>query len=170
MSGFTTRAILGVVLAGFAAGCGTSLNLGSNDAGIPYDADCKAGTYVGSYHCTGGTGSPFAFSQDGPLSMALVPAGATTLAIAPDAALSSTAAGGTSTETLRGALDCPGRTLQGTAGDVSFLSPTFKGTLQGGGAFTATYDADASPPTLVDGVLDPPPSLGTTCTWSAQLQ
>ena len=151
-------------------GCGTSLDLGSNDAGVPYDADCKIGTYAGSYACTAASGSPVQFSTSGDISVTLVPAGATRLALPPDASLSTTNSGTTETSALSGALDCPSRKLTGTLSEVAFMSSTFKGTISGGGEFSATYDADASPPALIDGVMDPPPTLGTTCSWSAQLK
>ncbi len=151
-------------------GCGTSLDLGSNDAGVPYDADCKVGTYVGSYACTTASGSPFEFSANGPISVTLVPAGATSLALPADASLSSENSGTTETSALSGVLGCPSRKLVGMLRQVVFMSPQFNGTVTGGGEFSATYDADASPPALVDGVMVPPSSLASTCSWSAQLK
>ena len=47
----------GIAVAWALCGCGTSLDLGSNDAGIPYDADCKAGVYTGTYACTPASGA-----------------------------------------------------------------------------------------------------------------
>jgi hypothetical protein len=155
-------------LAGLCA-CETALDVGSNDAGALYDAGCKAGTYVGTYSCTAGSGSPLQLSN-GPIAITLAPAGPDTLALPPDASLSSVNAGTLGMSTLSGVLDCSTRRLTGVAGDVVFTSATFNGTLAGGGPFTATYDGDASPPALVDGVLNPSPSLGSACTWSATLE
>lgn len=153
--------------------CSTPLDLGYNDAGIPYDAECRPGTYVGSYSCGPTTASPLqllGIVGDGSIAVTLVPSGAETLALTPDAALSSTMSGATSTSSLSGTLDCATRMLTGTTGQVVFSSSTFNGTLSGSGAFTAVYNADASPPELVNGVLDPPASLGASCTWSAKLE
>jgi hypothetical protein len=154
-------------------GCSTSLDLGYNDAGVQYDAECKPGTYVGGFSCTATSTSIFAGMGgmgDGSITVTLVPAGSDTLTLAPDAALLSNLTGATSTTALSGVLDCSKRTLTGVASHVQFYSPTFTGMLTGMGAFTAVYDADASPPALVNGVLDAPPSLGATCAWSATLE
>jgi hypothetical protein len=154
-------------------GCSTSLDLGYNDAGVPYDADCMPGTYAGGYSCTATSSSLFPGEGtlgDGSLSVTLVPSGAQLLALPSDASLSSGASGATSTSSLAGVLDCPTRQLTGIVGNVIFSSSTFTGTLSGSGVFTAVYDADASPPRLINGVLDPPPTLGAACTWSATLQ
>lgn len=70
-------------------GCTSTLNLGSNDAGVLYDADCKPGTYAGSTS----DGSLFAFVPSGPIAVTLVPIGTDTLALGPDASLSSPLAG-----------------------------------------------------------------------------
>jgi hypothetical protein len=168
------RRLACAALLGALPGCGTPLDLGYNDAGVPYDADCRPGTYVGGFSCTPASTSIFAMvggMGDGSITVTLVPTGAATLAVAPDAALvSPLITGATSTTALSGILDCPKRQLTGSASDVRFSSPTFSGTLAGMGAFTAVYDADASPPALISGVLDSPPSLGATCTWSAALQ
>ena len=155
------------------AGCSTSLDLGYNDAGVQYDADCKSGTYAGGYACTQTSTSALQIlggMGDGSISFTLVPTGAHTLALAPDAGLSAMIMGATETTGLSGILDCSTRKLTGSAGDIAFTSPGFSGTLTGSGQFTAVYDADANPPELVNGVLNSPPSLGATCTWFAKLE
>jgi hypothetical protein len=149
-------------------GCGTSLDLGYNDAGVPYDADCRPGTYAGSFACN--TADSSLFSTQGPIDVTLVPIGARTLALPPDASLVITGSGTTSTSVLTGTLDCSTRTLKGAFGPVLFTSTSFSGTVLGSGLFSATYDLDASPPALIDGIMDPPPSLAATCTWTAQLK
>jgi hypothetical protein len=154
-------------------GCSTSLDLGYNDAGVPYDADCKPGTYTGGYSCIPASGSPFAAlgaMGDGSISVTLVPGGAHSLGVAPDASISNMLSGTTETSSLSGVLDCSTRKLTGSLGHVVISSAAGSGTITGSGAFTAIYDADASPPALVDGVLDSPPVLGATCTWSARLE
>ncbi len=164
------RLLACATLACLVSGCSTALDLGSNDAGVPYDADCKAGTYTGKYSCTTTTTSPLQLSGNGPITLTLVPAGADSLALAPDASLSSTNSGTTSTSTLTGVLDCATGKLTGTVGHVVFTSGTFNGSVTGSGAFSAVYDADASTPALVEGVLVPPPTLATMCTWTATLE
>src|SRR5580693_3333103 len=75
------------------AACGTSLDLGSNDAGIPYEASCAPGTYVGIFQCSGGGSATDSaipigaagISANGTLSLDLRPAGAHVLALPPDA-------------------------------------------------------------------------------------
>jgi hypothetical protein len=151
-------------------GCSTALDLGSNDAGVPYDASCKVGTYAGTYSCTTTASALLPVSGEGPIVLTLVPTGAHTLGLTPDASLSSTSSGTIVTSALRGVLDCSTFKLTGTVGDVVFQSPTFNGTLSGTGALDAVYVVDAGTPTLVDGVLNPPSSLAATCTWTAQLE
>jgi hypothetical protein len=150
--------------------CSPALDLGSNDAGIPYDADCKPGIYTGSYMCTTSPGSLVPLSGNGPISIMLVPSGARALALTPDASLPGTSAGTTSSAILSGVLDCTTRKLTGMVGDVTFSSATFNGTITGSGPLEATYDADASPPALIAGILNPPASLSAMCTWSATLE
>jgi hypothetical protein len=152
------------------SGCSTALDLGSNDAGVPYDADCKPGTYAGTYSCMTTSNSLVPLSGNGPITVTLVPSGAGSLALTPDASLSSTSSGTTSTSTLTGVLDCATRKLTGTVGHVVFMSGTFNGSITGSGMFGAVYDADASTPALVEGVIDPPATLAATCTWTATLQ
>ncbi len=164
------RLLACATLACLVSGCSTALDLGSNDAGVPYDADCKAGTYTGKYSCMTASNAPLPLSGNGPITVTLVPAGAGSLALAPDASLSSTNSGANSTSTLTGVLDCATRKLTGTVSHVLFMSGTFNGSVTGSGAFSAVYDADASTPALVDGVLEPPPALDTTCTWAATLE
>jgi hypothetical protein len=147
--------------------CGATLNLGANDAGIAYDAACKPGTYAGSYLCNAGQG---ALSTGGPIAITLVPAGAASLALSPDASLSASGSGTTFVSSLAGVLDCPTAKLSGALSNISVMSPTFDGIIPGSGEFSATYDTEGGSPSLVDGVMNPPPSAGTTCTWTAQLQ
>ena len=152
-------------------GCSTSMDLGSNDAGIPYDADCKPGVYTGTYLCMPTSGSSISFNSNGSLSVTLVPSGPTSLTLQPDASLTTAiVAGTTGTTPLSATLNCPTRQLVGKMPEVVFMSADFNAVVSGGGAFKARYDADASPPALVDGVMEPPPSLSSSCTWSAQLQ
>ena len=159
-----------VALTCVVSGCITPLDVGSNDAGVPYEASCRVGTYAGTYSCTTTASSPIPLSNAGPISITLVPAGARTLALTPDAALSSTSSGTTATSALSGVLDCSTLKLTGTVTDVVFSSSTFSGTVSGTGVLQAVYDADASPPALVDGVLNPPSTLAATCTWTAPLE
>jgi hypothetical protein len=156
------------------AACSSTLDLGSNDAGVPYDADCKAGTYSGTYSCNSTSGSGVSsLPASGPLSVTLVTVGAaTTLAIAPDAAVSSTISGGTASSVLTGTLDCSTRKLTGAVSGLSYSSATINLKADGTGLLSAEYDVDASPPALVDGVLDTPVGEGasSTCTWTANLR
>ncbi len=158
-------------LAWAASGCDATLDLGTNDAAAPYDAACKPGDYVGTYACEGGAAaSALGLSTGGPIAFVLVPSGADTLAVAPDAALSSGASGSSATETFAATLDCATRRLTGSLGDVVASSSTIHTTIRGGGAFTAVYVDDAGSPALVGGAFDPPPTLSSTCTWTAVLQ
>ncbi|MGO9839040.1 MAG: hypothetical protein ACLP1X_33065 [Polyangiaceae bacterium] len=161
-----------------AGACSSTLNLGSNDAGVPYDADCKAGTYSGTYACSSSADAdalPLPASTlpaSGPLSMTLVTVGApTTLAISPDASVSSTISGGTASSELTGTLDCSTRKLTGAISGFAYSSAMFSLKAAGTGVLSADYDADASPPALVNGVMDPPGLEGSsTCTWTANLR
>jgi hypothetical protein len=167
------RRLASAVLALALAGCSTSLDLGYNDAGVPYDADCKPGTYAGSYSCTAASTSLFPSGSllgDGSIAVTLAPTGAVTLGVERDAALWNTVSGTMTMIGLSGVLDCASRRLTGQTGNVIFSSTAISGTVSGAGPFTAVYDPDASPPRLLDGVLDPPSSLSATCTWSATLQ
>ncbi len=151
-------------------GCSSTLDLGSNDAGVSYDADCRPGTYVGTYACNvSDGGSLFAFPPNGPLAVTLVPLGAGTLALSPKAPLSTATSGPMSTATLTGTLQCSTRKLKGTIQQVTLSAGTLDTTIHGQGEFSATYDPDASPPALIDGVMNPP-QLTSTCTWTAQLK
>jgi hypothetical protein len=154
------------------AGCSTTFDLGSNDAGVPYDADCKPGTYTGSYSCVSTSMSPLfpSVQGTGPITITLVPAGAHTLVLPPDAALSTTSSGTTDTEALSGVLDCSTRKLTGMTGNLVISSKTFNGTVSGSGGFDAVYNADASPPELDNGTLVPPSVFAASCTWSAKLE
>jgi hypothetical protein len=163
-------AALALARLGLLCGCSGTLDLGSDDAGVPYDADCKAGTYAGDYNCGALSDSAFEFSLKGPIAVTLVPIGGHTLGLTPDAALSSATSGTSSISTLTGVLDCPTRKLGGSFGPVAFTSASFNGTFNGEGVFSATYDPDASPPLLIDGIMDPPAPLALTCTWTAQLE
>jgi hypothetical protein len=168
------RRALHLVALACTCACGTTLDLGANDAAVPYDADCKAGTYSGNYACNSSPGSgALALSASGALSLRLVTVGQpTTLAIAADAAVSSTISGGTATSAIGGSLDCSSRKLTGTIAGFNYVSPSVTTSVAGAGPFTADYDADASPPALVNGVMDAPIGGGqsSTCTWAATLQ
>jgi hypothetical protein len=150
--------------------CSTALDLGSNDAGIPYDADCVPGTYAGTYACNTSPGSPIELAGSGPITITLVPSGASTLSLTSDASLASTTAGTTANSKLSGVLDCATRQLTGIISDVAFSSTTFNGTISGTGTLSAIYEADGGPPALLQGILDPPPTLTTMCTWTATLE
>ena len=69
-----------------------------------------------------------------------------------------------------GVLDCPTRQLKGKTGNVMLSGGGFNTTVSGTGTFDAVYNADASPPELDNGTLNPSPILATTCTWSAKLE
>ncbi len=166
-------AVLALAVALVLGGCSTSIDLGYNDAGVPYDADCKPGTYAGTYSCLAASNSIFpslSVLGDGSIAVTLVPSGADTLGVERDASLSNVVSGAATKVPLTGVLDCGARKLTGATGNVLFSSTGFSGTVTGAGPFTAVYDPDASPPRLVNGVLDPPSSLGAMCTWSATLQ
>jgi hypothetical protein len=150
------------------AACSSTLNLGSNDAGVAYDAACVPGTYTGTYQCSTAPGSLLVGSMGGPLVVTLVPAGATTLALTTDAALSATNSGAMFSSALSGVLDCRTGQLTGVVSQVTIMSPTFGGIVAGTGSLSATYDTEGGAPALVDGVIDPPPTVGATCTWTAQ--
>jgi hypothetical protein len=165
----TARA-LPLALAAMTA-CGVDLDLGTNDAAPPYDAACAPGTYSGTYQCVTGSGTSLALSTTGPIAVRLVPSGAHTLALAPDASVSSTMSGTTGTSPLSGTLDCSTLKLTGTVGALAISSSAFSGTVGDKGIFSAVYDLDASPPALVDGVLDTGGSAtSATCSWNANLQ
>jgi hypothetical protein len=166
----TPRALAATAVIAAASGCSTTpLDLGSNDAGIVYDAACAPGSYEGTYVCTL-AGNPFLalLSSDGMLGLTLVPSGATSLSLTADAAVVTNVMGTLSTTRISGTLDCSTGKLTGTVGDVTFQSSAFSGTLKGGGSFTANYVIEGGAPTLVDGVLEPPASLAAQCTWTAQ--
>lgn len=147
--------------------CNATLDLGANDAGVAYDAACKPGTYAGVYQCNAGEG---ALSTGGPIAIALAPAGASSLALPPDASLMASGSGTMFASSLAGVLDCPTGKLSGSLSHISIVSATFIGVIAGSGEFSATYDTEGGAPALIDGVMDPPPAVGTTCTWTAQLQ
>jgi hypothetical protein len=148
-------------------GCTSTLDLGSNDAGVAYDADCKPGTYTGTYACSESDGSLFAFAPNGSIAVTLVPIGISTLGLASDASLTTSAA--RSTSTLTGMLDCPTHKLKGAVTRVTLYSGIINIAIDGQGEFSATYEPDASPPALIDGVLGPP-GLTSRCSWTAQLK
>jgi hypothetical protein len=168
------RLLACVALTCSVAACGNNFDLGSNDAGVPYDADCKPGTYSGTYLCTSMTSVVLpgvsAVPGTGTITLTLVPNGAHTLALTPDAALKTTTSGTTFIEPLTAALDCPTRQLDGATQGVLIMASGFSGMVTGKGTLTAIYNADASPPELDNGTLVPPPMLSTTCTWSAKLE
>jgi hypothetical protein len=153
--------------------CGVSLDLGSNDAGVAYDADCKPGMYSGTYTCSLEGSLTATLPASGPLSLTLVTLGQpTTLAVGPDASVSSAISTGTAASALTGKLDCPSRKLTGTVAGATFVSAGFNATVGGAGPLSADYDGDASPPALVNGVMLPPGVGGQSesCTWSASLR
>lgn len=154
------------------AGCSTTFDLGSNDAGVPYDADCKPGTYTGNFSCMSTSTLALlpSMPEAGQITVTLVPAGPHTLALPPDAALSTDYSGTIGTEPLMGVLDCSTRKLTGMTLNVMLRSSTFNGTVNGSGTFDAVYNADASPPELDNGTLSPPSVFATSCTWSAKLE
>jgi hypothetical protein len=166
------RLLCGISLVLGVCACSSRLDLGGNDASVAYDADCKAGTYSGTYACTASADAgalTLALPTSGPLSVTLVTEGApTTLTIGPDAALSSPIQGGAASAAIAGTLDCSTRKLTGTIAGPMFSSGTIVLNTEGVGPFSAVYDADASPPALVDGVMDPP--VGAACTWTATLR
>ncbi|HTB77896.1 MAG TPA: hypothetical protein VK762_31840 [Polyangiaceae bacterium] len=165
------RPLACATLAWVMSGCVTPLDLGSNDAGVPYDASCKVGTYVGTYSCTTTASSPLgSLSGEGPIVLTLVPTGPRTLGLTPDASLSTTSSGTTATSALSGTLDCSTLKLTGTVTDVEFTSSTFSGIVSGTGVIDAVYEVEAGRPALVQGVLTPPPSFAATCTWMAHLE
>ncbi len=165
------RPLACATLAWVMSGCVTPLDLGSNDAGVGYDASCKVGTYAGTYSCTSTTTSPLTgvAPSAGPIVITLVPTGARTLGLS-DASLSITTSGTTATSALGGTLDCATLKLTGTVSDVEFTASSFHGTVSGTGVLDAVYEADGGPPALVQGVLNPPAIFGTTCTWTAHLE
>jgi len=78
--------------------------------------------------------------------------------------------GATESSPLSGTLDCATLTLTGAVGAIAVSSSAFSGTIGEKGVLSAVYDLDASPPALVDGVLDTGSSTtGSKCTWNAQL-
>ncbi len=153
-------------------------NLGSNDAGIPYEASCAPGTYVGTYQCAAGGSaidsavpiSADGISASGTLSLDLRPAGAHILALPPDASFSTEMAGVQEIAAIEGTLDCSTGKFTGTEGPVAFMSSDFMGTVGGTGPIQANYDDDGGVPSLVAGTLQSSPALGAmSCRWSAQL-
>jgi len=167
------RLLACVALTCSVAACGNNFDLGSNDAGVPYDADCKPGTYSGTYSCTSMTPVVVptgVLPGTGTITLTLVPNGAHTLALTPDAALVTKMSGTTVIEPLKAVLDCPTRQLDGATREVFFMASGFSGMVTGNGTLTAIYNGDASPPELDNGTLIPPPTLAATCTWSAKLE
>jgi hypothetical protein len=165
------RLLACVALACVASGCSTTFDLGSNDAGIPYDADCKPGIYSGTYSCAPTPGSLFQLPASGVIKITLVPSGARTLALTPDASLSSVSTGTTFTSELSGVLDCSTRRFTGTTGSVMILSPSFRGSVSGTtGTFDAVYNDDAGTPMLDDGTVVPLAVVAATCSWTAKLE
>ncbi len=108
--------------------------------------------------------------------------GGPSLFIASGTKVSSMQLGVATTSDLSGSLDCLTNKLQGTLSQVSFSSASFNGAFQWdkqlSGQLSADYDASASRPALVDGIMVPPQAEGTlgslqaqgTCTWTATLQ
>jgi hypothetical protein len=138
------------------------------------DSGCVPGLYVGSYTCTQDGAAPL--SPQGPLSLVLQgDLGASSLTIAAGTTLSGSASGTNFVMPLTGSLDCTAtpHVLHGTLGDVDFTATGTHLTIHQAVPMTARYDADASPPGLVDGTWTEPQYqtlLGGPCEWSAQLQ
>jgi len=177
------------VAVGALTGCsGEKLFLGGGG-----DSGCVPGTYAGVYSCNMGSDASFqvtgfdaaAFQQQasGRIAFELQgDLGGKALYIAPGSKFTSTQSGslasvdlsGTSSSDLSGTLDCARYRLTGTLTNVTFTSMTFTVAEKGVGDVSADYDASASQPALVNGVINPPPTLpgffSTTCTWTAALQ
>lgn len=143
------------------------------------DAGCVPGTYVGTYQCNTDPDSSLQATGSGSMSVTLVgDRGGPSLFIASGTKVSSTQLGVATTSDLSGSLDCLTNRLQGTLSQVSFSSASFNGAFNGTGQLSADYDASASRPALVDGIMVPPEAEGTlgglqaqgTCTWTATLQ
>jgi hypothetical protein len=151
---------------------GPSLVLGGGG-----DSGCVPGVYSGKYECTtgadaapqGGTG-PLSLKLEGDL-------GGKTLNIASGTKLSSSVDGIVFSADLSGSLDCTTDRLKGTLQNFVTTAASFTFSLKGNGSISADYDASASPPALVGGVLSTPqlvqsglPTLAGSCTWTAKLQ
>ncbi len=136
------------------------------------DSGCVPGLYVGSYTCKQDGAAPL--SPAGPVSILLQgDQGASSLAIAPGTTLSGSQSGTNYVMPLTGSLDCTAHVLHGTLGDVDLTAMGTHLTIHQAAPMTARYDADASPPALVDGVWTAAQGqtlLGGPCEWSAQLQ
>lgn len=141
------------------------------------DSGCVPGVYSGTYECTTGTDAS-AQSGVGPLSLKLEgDLGGKTLNIASGTKLSSSAAGIVYSAEVVGSLDCTTNRLDGTLQNFVTSSASFTFSLKGAGSISADYDASASPPALVGGVLGTPPlvqtglpTIASSCTWTAKLQ
>ena len=78
--------------------------------------------------------------------------------------------GATEMSPLSGTLDCSTLKLTGVVGAIVVSSAAFSGMIGSKGTVSAVYDLDASPPALVDGVLDTGnATTGSMCTWNATL-
>jgi hypothetical protein len=158
--------------------CAPHLDLGWNDAGQPDSGDCRLGAYGGHYMCESTQASPFPFATGGTIAVVLAfadastPDGSLPIILAPGSQFASSGAGAL-TGTLSGTLDCAGRTLSGSLGNVLYTSSSFNTMVRGTGPLSATYVPDAGEPALLDGVFAAPPFFGgasATCTWSATLR
>ena len=167
------RLVACVALTCSVAACGNNFNLGSNDAGVPYDADCKPGTYSGTYSCTsidarrrsGGRAAGNGTSRSRSFRRRSH-AGAHARRGAQD----HDRPGPPVIEPLTRRSTVSTRQLDGATQEVFVVASGFSGKVTGKGTLTAIYNADASPPELDNGNLVPPPTLTATCTWSAKLE
>jgi hypothetical protein len=176
------------VTVGVLTGCsGEKLFLGGGG-----DSGCVPGIYAGTYACNTSSDASFQVTgfdaasiqqMSGRIALALQgDFGGKELHIAPGSTLTtiqsvsfgSPALSGTSSADISGTLDCTRYRLTGTLSNATFTSMSFTAVTKGVGDLSADYDASASPPALVNGVVNPPQALpgifSGTCTWMAALQ
>jgi len=156
------------------------------------DSGCVPGTYAGTYDCNTSSDASFLvpgfdaaiFQQmSGQIAFKLQgDVGGKALYIAPgslftatqSASVASVDLSGTTSAELSGTLDCASYRLTGTLSKFALTLTTGTFAAKGMGDLSADYDASASPPVLVNGVIHPPQALtGTfagTCAWTAALQ
>jgi hypothetical protein len=159
-------------------GCGSEqllLGGGGNSACVP-------GTYAGVYDCTTIVDSSAQFDAIGGVGVSRGPIvfelqgdrGGKALHIATGSHITAMMAGGVTTVEFSGTLDCTTYELTGTVSSYTFTSPTIMAVTQVSGSISADYNAVASSPALVDGMLSlqslAQPVTSGTCTWSASLQ
>jgi hypothetical protein len=161
----------------FAVGVLPGCNAAPLSLGGGGDSGCVPGTYAGSYDCHASADSAFQATGSGPISFELEgDRGGEALHIAPGTKITAAQAGGVTSADLSGTLDCTTYRLTGSVSNANFSSTTLTIATRAAGDFSAGYDAGASPPELVNGVLNvpvPQEVLGTiseTCQWTATLQ